>query len=153
MAGVGHIWSYSKSRSWRLLIPGGLLTVFIKRRLWKGALGSSWRAILAHNEKIMAARCGGIAIYLASDMGQLALCAGGLSRLPLWASRCFLVREGAGAKLQRQTLLSSGHTVCKHKGKKGAFKSFGTHKNTIKEKTNEEIKHFLWKSTDASFIS
>lgn len=54
----------------------------------------------------------------------------------------FLSEKGAGAKLQRQTLLSSGDTVYKHKDM-GAFKSFSTHKIQSSKKKNKEIKHFF----------
>lgn len=30
--GVGHIWSYSRRRSWWLLIPGGTVKLYIKKR-------------------------------------------------------------------------------------------------------------------------
>lgn len=56
-------------------------------------------AILGRNEKIMAARCVGKAIYLALDISQLALSAVfcvilWVSADCLWASWCFLVRTG-----------------------------------------------------------
>lgn len=75
-------------------------------------------AISGCNQKIMAARCVRRAIYLALDVVQPGLSAvlcviewvSADCRLASW---CF----GAGANLQRQTLLSSGDTVCEHRDK------------------------------------
>lgn len=52
----------------------------------------------------------------------------------------------AGAKLQRQTLLSSGDPVYKHKDK-GLLRASALTKynNYRKNKTKEEIKHFFVK--------
>lgn len=64
--------------------------------------------------------------YQSGDTECSVLCNGtGFSRLPMGLLVLSSLKR-AGAKLQRQTLLSSGHTVYKHKD--GAFKSFGTHK-------------------------
>lgn len=60
----------------------------------------------------------------------------------LWASWCFLNQKRAGAKLQRQTLLSSGDTVYKHKDR-GHLRASALTKYNHQRKKEEEIKHFF----------
>lgn len=83
----------------------------------------------------------GKAIYLALDIGQLALSEVfcvivWVSAECLLASGCFLgEKKGAGAKLQRQTLLSSGHTVYKQKDKKGLLRASALKIQSSKKRT------------------
>lgn len=93
-------------------------------------------AIFGFKDKIMA-RCEGKTVCLAYQSYQSdgtecsCLIAWGFSRLPFWPPGAFF----SGAKLQRQTLPSSGATAYKHIDE--AFKSLGTHKMKIKGKQKQ----------------
>lgn len=155
MAGVGHIWSYSTSRLWWRHFPGDRWTLH-----YKEALKGTWAFLVWHcsvwwgnngSKMCRKSYLHGV-VYQSCGTERTVLCNRmSFSRTMLFF---FFCQKRTGAKLQRQTLLSSGDRVYKHKDNE-AFKGFSTRKIQPSKKKNKWRNKalFWWRSTDASSIS